>query len=172
MEHIGVCFMTRFMAIIYIHSFKRLLKSRVRWWLLVCRIKAYCQSMCVSMSVCQWIIGGHRRTRHTTPQWGRKRKRGRGDRLSMRGLNHSELKQNQLRLVCMCVCVCYFPALQQEERKTQQTAEQNKQNTQGQKVHIYIKRQKKSHCWSQGTKEARTMGERLTKAAGRRKQPG
>lgn len=39
-----------------------------------------------------------------------------------------------------------FPALQKEERKTQQTAEQNKQNTQGQKVHIYIKRQKKSHC--------------------------
>lgn len=39
-----------------------------------------------------------------------------------------------------------FPALPQEERKTQQTAEQNKQNAQGQKVHIYIKRQKKSHC--------------------------
>lgn len=72
-----------------------------------------------------------------------------------------------LRLSAGC-----FPARQQEERKTQPTAEQNKQNAQGQKVHIYIKRQKKSHCSSQGTKEVATMGVRLTKATGRRKQAG
>lgn len=58
------------------------------------------------------------------------------------------------------------------KKKTEQTAEQNKQNSQGQKVHIYIKRQKKSLCWSQGTKEVPTMGVRLTKATVRRKQAG
>lgn len=60
---------------------------------------------------------------------------------------------------CRCFLFCFVPSSAAKgEKKTRQTAEQNKQNThKGKKVQIYIKRlrEKKSHCWEMGNKGSR-----------------
>lgn len=83
---------------------------------------------------------GYRGGRQTTPQWGRKAENWRGDRLSERGLNQSELEQINSGL---CAYVLFPSSTAGGKKNTADSRTKQTEHTRAKSAHIYKEAEKK-----------------------------